>query len=102
LLKIKAIIEQVIEIDIDSLEELDMELPSDMDEVDEFLEEACYVTTSLLSSELLDKDVLKYRFIEREYLLGLLEWKLADHEGLKEWNEQRICLNLINKINAIY
>jgi hypothetical protein len=56
MLKVKVILEQIIEIDVDSLEDLDRELPSDMDEVDEFIDEACYVTTSLLSSEILKRN----------------------------------------------
>jgi hypothetical protein len=55
MLKIKVILEQIIEIDVDSLKDLDMELPTDMDEIDEFIDEACYVTTSLISSEILWK-----------------------------------------------
>jgi hypothetical protein len=52
---IKVILEQIIEIDVDSLEDLDMDdLPIDMEEVDYLNDEARVVTTSLLSSEILD------------------------------------------------
>lgn len=52
---IKVILEQIIEIDVDSLEDLDMyDLPTDMEEVDYLNDEARVVTTSLLSSEILD------------------------------------------------
>jgi hypothetical protein len=35
---------------------------------------------------------------EKEYLLSILEYRIADHEGLKEKREYLICKKLIEKI----
>jgi hypothetical protein len=52
---IKVILEQIIEIDVNSFEDLDMDgLPTDMEEVDYLNDESRVVTTSLLSSEVID------------------------------------------------
>jgi hypothetical protein len=32
--------------------------------------------------------------------LSILEWKLADHDGLSEKKEYRICKNLMTKIES--
>lgn len=53
MVKVKVILEQIIEVDVDSLSDLDMELPSDMEEVDILSDESFSVTTELVSSEII-------------------------------------------------
>jgi hypothetical protein len=38
---------------------------------------------------------------EKEYILSLLEWRIADHEGLNEWKKYQICKNLMIKIGGV-
>jgi uncharacterized protein YifE (UPF0438 family) len=35
---------------------------------------------------------------EKEYLLALLEWRIADHEGQKDWKKYHICKSLMEKL----
>ena len=52
-MKIKVILEKIIEIDMDSLDDLGVELPDDMEDMNYLLNEARSIITSLVSSEVI-------------------------------------------------
>jgi len=54
MLKVKVVLEQIMEFDVDSIDELNMSLPADMEEVGYFEEESRSIATTLLSSSLVD------------------------------------------------
>lgn len=53
-LKIRIILEKIVEIDIESLDDLGVILPDDMEDVNYLLDEAKSVITSLVSSQVIN------------------------------------------------